>query len=337
MYKLMSYVAFLSAIVSFLVVLLLTPWFISYIKKCGLQVKDMNKKNTPLVPLSGGLVVLAGIIIGSFLFILIRIFWNNSGGLFLNDRNLALLLASLASVIIITVIGFLDDLIIRGNKETSSGLNQWQKPLLTLFAAVPLMAVNAGMSTLTLPFIGTFDFGILYPLVLIPIGVVGASNMVNLFAGFNGLEAGMGIIYITSLGLYAYVNHSFVACLIALVTVASLLAFLYYNWYPAKILPGDSLTYLIGAVVAVIAIVGNLEKAALIISIPFIIEFFLKLRGKFKIKSYGYCKNGKIQSYYTKIYSIPHIFTRTGRFTEKQVVYFCMFISLIFSLLIWVI
>ena len=147
----------------------------------------------------------------------------------------------------------------------------------------------------------------------------------------------MGIIYTGMLALYAFVNERNIAALIALMTFASLVAFYFYNKYPAKILPGDSLTYLLGGVLATVAIVGNIEKAAVIVSIPFFIEFFLKLKGRFKPQSYGYFEKGKVKSFYNKIYSIPHIFTRTGKYTEKQVTYFLIFIELIFSSLIWLV
>jgi len=331
----MMYLPFISAFASFFFVLVFTPWFLRYMKTLGLVVKDMNKKDTPLIPLSGGIIVLAGVIVGVFIFIFFKIFFFKARfGLFLDYKNMSLLLASLISLFILTFIGFLDDIVILGKKETSSGLNQWQKPILTLFAAVPLMAVSTG-TTLDIPFLGIVDFGLIYPLFFIPFGVVGASNMVNLFAGFNGLEAGMGVIYLGMLGLYAYFHNSYVAALIALVTLFSLFAFLYYNSYPAKLFPGDSLTYLLGGVLAVIALVGHMEKVTMIASFPFFIEFFLKLRRKFNAKSYGYYFKGKVKSHYDKIYSLPHFFTRSGKFTEKQVVFFCLLISLFFSSLIW--
>ena len=202
--------------------------------------------------------------------------------MFLDDKNLALLLASLSSILIVTFVGFFDDVLVRKDKVESHGLRQWQRPLLTLLAAFPLMVASVTNNTdLFIPFLGNVDFGIIYPLVLLPIGVVGASNMVNLFAGFNGLEAGMGVIYIGMLGLYAFIHNNFIAALIALMTLFALLGFIFYNWYPAKILVGDSLTYLLGGVVAVIAIVGNMELVTVIASIPFFVEFVLKLRSKF--------------------------------------------------------
>ena len=184
-------------------------------------------------------------------------------------------------------------------------------------------------------FLGRTDIGLLYPLLLVPLGVVIAANMVNMLAGFNGMEAGMGIIYTLSLGLYSLFYGTQVAVIIAFAALGSLIAFFLYNKFPAKILPGDSLTYLLGGVIATIGILGNIERAVIIISIPFAAEFFLKARSRFKAQSYGYEKNGRIQSRYKKIYSIPHLFTRTGQFTEKQITFFMILIELFFCILIW--
>ncbi len=315
----------------------MTKWLIKYLRKIGLVVKDMNKPNTPFIPLSGGLSVMAGVFGGMTLFIFFRTFLPSTTGLIMDNQALLYLFAATTTILIISFVGFIDDLIIDPSRDRSVGLNQWQKPLITLSAAVPLMVVNAGTTTMGIPFFGEVDVGLLYPLLFIPIGVVGAANMVNMLGGFNGLETGMGIIYMGMLGLYAYVHQSYIGAFIALVTFASLIAFWFYNKTPAKILPGDSLTYLLGASLACIAILGNLEKATLIISIPFFIEFLLKARSKFRAQTYGYFKHGKIHSKYKKVYSIPHILSRTGRFTEKQITAFMMLFSLLCSSLIWII
>ena len=199
------------------------------------------------------------------------------------------------------------------------------------------MVVNAGTSRMELPFFGIVDFGILYALLLVPIGFVGASNMVNLLAGFNGLEAGMGIIYLGSLGMYAFVNERYIASLIALMAFTSLIVFYLFNKSPAKILPGDSLTYFLGGTLASIAILGNLEKAALVVSIPFFAEFVLKLRSRLKAQNYGKWVDGKIKTDYKKVYSLTHLFTRKAKFTEKKIVLYFILIEVFFSFLLWVV
>ena len=329
--KFMTILPLISAIVSFLVVLYLTPWLIKYLRRINLTVKDQNKKNTPLIPISGGIAVMAGLFTGIMTYVFFQTFY------FHYNHSTVYLFAGLTTIIMITFVGFIDDLLIK-TKNESSGLKQWQKPALTLAAAIPLMVVNAGASAMWFPMIGRTELGLFYPLILIPIGVIGTANMVNMLAGINGLETGMGIIYIGMLGLYSYINGSEVATLFALLIFAALVAFYIFNKYPAKILPGDSLTYLLGGSIAVIAILGNIERAAIIASIPFFIEFILKWRSKFKAKSYGYYFKGKVKSYHeNKIYSLVHLLTRKGEYTEKQITTFFIVLELIFCLLIWVV
>ena len=64
-------------------------------------------------------------------------------------------------------------------------------------------------------------------------------------------------------------------------------------------------------------------------------EFLLKWRSKFKANSFGYYKNGKLYSKYKKIYSLTHLFLKTGKFTERQIVWFFICGELIISSLIW--
>ncbi|MBI2498646.1 hypothetical protein HYV88_00215 [Candidatus Woesearchaeota archaeon] len=323
---------YLSPIISFIVTLIATPILIRYLNRIGLQVKDQNKENKPLVPISGGLAVISGILVGLMFYIFVLTFVYN------DKTQFGLIFASLTTILLITFIGFMDDLIINKTKDSSVGLKQWQKPFLTIIAAVPLVVINAGVSKMAVPFFGVIDFGLLYPLLLIPIGVVGASNMVNLLAGINGLETGMGLVYFSMLGVYSYYHIRFEAAAISIILVGALIAFYYFNKFPAKILPGDSLTYLLGAAIAVVAIIGNIERAALIVSIPFIFEFLLKARSKFKAQSYGTYINGKIQSLYpNKIYSLIHLMTIKPKFTEKQITYVFIIIMLIISSLIWLI
>lgn len=326
----MKFVLLLSIFIAFFMVYFLSPWFIRYLTRIGLIVKDQHKEGKPLIPLSGGLPVFAGIFFGIMFAIFVQTFYYHS-----TDRLIDLL-AFATALFAITFVGFFDDLLIRKDKEESSGLKQWQKPLLTAIAAVPLMVINAGETVIGIPFFGALDVGLLYPLLLIPIGVIGASNMVNMLAGYNGLEAGLGIIYLSNLSVYAYIHGSEVAALIGAISCAALFAFLFFNWSPAKIFPGDSLTYLLGGVLASMAIIGNIEMAALIVSIPFFIELALKLRGRLKKQGYGmYYKDGKIKSLHDKVYSLPQFFTIDGKFTERQVVLFVCFIQILFSGLIW--
>ena len=328
----------ISTIIAFLVTFFITPYAIRYFRFVKITTKDLHKKNKPLLPSSAGVPLASGIISGLLVYVFIQVFLYGDVG------SCVHVFAALTSILIIMLSGFLDDINssqVRIGKylEGKRGLKAWQKPLLTLPAALPLMVIMAGTHVMSLPFVGSVDFGLLYPLVIIPIGVVGAANMVNMLGGFNGLEAGMGLVYTLGLGIFSYINGSMIAAIVFLTTFGSLLAILRYNFYPAKILPGDSLTYTLGAVVAVGAVIGNIERAAIITMLPFIIQGILKFYSYFKLGHFAsdlgiLQKDNTIKSKYGKhIYSWTHFVMRLSRFTEKQIVLIMMGIQSIFTII----
>lgn len=326
----------LSFSISFLSSLLLTKLIIPFFFSNNIIALDLHKKNKPRIPNSGGIPVCFSLLLGLMFFIAVQTFIYN------NTQKMIYLFASILTIFLITIIGFFDDLnrtdVLSGKKTIRAGLKQWQKPLLTLPAAIPLMAVSAGETTMTIPIIGTINFGYFYPLLLIPLAVVFASNSVNLLGGFNGSEAGMGVIYCSFLGLVALLTNQSIAAIIFFSTVGALLGFLLYNWCPAKILSGDSLTYCLGAVVSSGVIVGNIERAGVIVMTPFFIEFLLKLRHRFKASCLGKMRSdGRLDPPYgKKIYSLTHIVMNLGKLTEKQVTLVLILIQLIFSLIIFI-
>jgi UDP-N-acetylglucosamine--dolichyl-phosphate N-acetylglucosaminephosphotransferase len=322
-------------LISFLVTFFITPKMIKFLSSAGIVSLDLHKKNKPKLPSSGGICVAFGVLSGLLSYIGIQTFVYNQ------QVNAIPLLAVISSVLIVAFVGFLDDINVKRRKvKTKDGTNvkvglpQWLKPLITLPAAIPLMVISAGEASMAVPFFGEINFWIFYPLFLVPLGVVGASNLVNLLGGFNGSEAGTGIVYMLSLGIYGLI-HGSIGAIIFLVSFASLIGFIKYNWFPAKILPGDSLTYLLGSLVAAGVIVGNMEKIGVIVLFPFIIEFFLKARAKFKVSCLGKLrKDGKLDPPYGKnIYSITHILMNLKKLEEKEVTIWLIIITIIFSLI----
>lgn len=310
-------ISILPLAVSFILVMGILPVWIKKAKQIGLLWDDMNKWKSEKVAGSGGMVVIAGFLAGVFVYIAYQVFYLKSEEVFLVE------IMSLISVILILGgIGFIDDLL----GWQHGGLSKRSRIILVGLAAVPLMAIKAGYSVIALPFFGEVNLGLLYPLFLVPLGIIGATTTFNFLAGFNGLEAGQGTIIIFSLGLVAYFTHSVWLFLIAMCMVASLLAFLVYNWFPARVFPGDSLTYGIGGLIAIMSILGNFEKVAVFFFIPYIIETGLKIRGRLKKQSFGKpTEHGTIELRYEKIYGLEHaaIFTlnKLGlRATERKVV-----------------
>ena len=281
-------------LLSFLITLIIIPFWIRKTKQIGLLWEDMNKyirkKN---VAGSGGIAVIAGTLIGIFVYLALGTFY------FKFDGHLTEIFAIIASLFLVTGVGFIDDLF--GWRK--GGLSIRSRWALILFASIPLVVINAGTSTML-----GINFGILYPLILVPIGFLGAVTTYNFLAGFNGLETGQGIILLSSLAIVTFLTGNSWLSLIALCMVAALIAFYTFNKYPAKIFPGDVLTYAVGAMVAMIAILGNIEKIAIFFFIPYFLELLLKSRGRLKKHSFGKPnKDGSLDQPYDKIYGLEHL------------------------------
>ena len=328
----------LAMIISFLTVFLLTPYTKKFLERLEIIGTDQQKPGKPRFATSGGLLVISGMLLGGFFFIAINSF------LLKIPIDLSYLLASYCSILIITMIGLLDDINIRprmgrnkGLKDYRIGLKQWQKPLLTLPAAIPLMSIMAGNSEMALPVIGLIDLGVIYPLLLIPVAVVVVSNATNMLAGMNGLEAGLGFVSLFALGSYALYFNRMEAAVLAFTASFSLLAFLRWNWFPAKFLPGDSLTYLVGASFVSAVIIGNMEKFGIIIFTPWIIESFLKLRSKFRARSLGDLeKDEMLRAPYEKIYSLTHVLMKIRPMKEWKIATILIVFEIIICILTFI-
>jgi UDP-N-acetylglucosamine--dolichyl-phosphate N-acetylglucosaminephosphotransferase len=281
--------------ISFFCTYLVLPFWIRKAKQIGLIWEDMNKPNKEKnVAGSGGITVVIGAMIGIFLYIAIQTFYFKS-----SDGISIKIFAMLSTIFLVAGIGLIDDLF--GWKK--GGLSKRSRIILVLFSAIPLMVINAGQSTMM-----GINFGIWYPLLIIPFGVLGATTTFNFLAGFNGLEASQGILLLSALSIVMYLTGSSWLSVIALCLVASLLAFYIFNMNPAKVFPGDVLTYVIGASIAVIAILGNAEKIALFFFIPYLLETVLKLRGRLDKQSFGKPNpDGSLELPYDKIYGLEHL------------------------------
>ena len=322
----MEYLLLSSILFSFLLSILVLPKWIKISRRVGLTWEDMNKFGHPKnVASSGGIVVIMAFVLGVLSYLALKTF------LFGGQIKALEIFALISVVLILGIVGLTDDLL--GWKN--NGLSIKARLLLAMMASIPLVVINAGTHTMSLFFLGAVNFGILYPLLIIPVAVVGASTTYNFLAGFNGLEAGQGILILSFLSYVSYITGSAWLAVVGLCMVASLIGFYIFNRVPARVFPGDIMTYSIGALIAGMAILGNFEKIALVVFTPYIFEVILKLRGGLEKHSFGIPdKNGWLKMPYDKVYGLEHlailILNKNGKATERKVTYLIHIFQLLF-------
>jgi len=305
-YIIMEIWIFGAILISFILTMYSLPKWIKKCQQVGLLWGDMNKIGGEMnraggnknVAASGGVVVVMSFVLGVLFYIAVRTFILDIDGVGIS------IFALLSVILILALVGFVDDIL----GWTYQGLSIRFRLFLAFAASVPLIVINAGSSIINIPFLGFMDVGFFYPLVLIPLGIAGATTTYNFLAGFNGLESGLGIIILSFLSFVAFLTGSSWLSVVGLCMVASLIVFYFYNKYPAKVFPGDVLTYSIGALIAIMAILGNFEKIAVFVFMLYIVETGLKVRGGLKKQSFGKVNNdGSLDLPYDKIYGLTHL------------------------------
>lgn len=105
--------------------------------------------------------------------------------------------------------------------------------------------------------LGFFSMG------LTVIWIVAIMNLINLIDGLDGLAGGIGLMLMALLAYLAYEGGVAISLILSLGMIGAILGFLFHNFPPAKVYMGDSGAYLIGFVIASLALV-NSEKGTVL-------------------------------------------------------------------------
>lgn len=171
-------------------------------------------------------------------------------------------------------IGFLDDLlsIRRGSNE---GLTTYQKLFMQVLIAIGFFYIymrNGGQTAFVVGTLGIdIELGWLYGLLILFV-LVGGSNAVNLTDGLDGLAGGLSAIAFIAFSLISLVVGFEEIGIFSLILVGSLIGYLTYNTYPAKIIMGDTGSLALGAAMGAIAILTHRELTLLVVAGIFVIE-----------------------------------------------------------------
>ncbi len=311
-------------LLSFVTTFIVTKFLIRQVPKTNFVGIDLHKKEKPKIPELGGISIVSGVVT-SILFLIAVNSFATLKLIFNEELNVIYILAVLGVILMTALVGLIDDIL---------GLRQRYKFLLPFLIALPLMAVKVT----ALHKFSIFGIEIspwIYELILIPIGICAATNLTNTFAGFNGLEAGVGAVasfFLILIGIQ--INNGYVIFL-STILLSSLLAFLFFNWYPSKIFPNDVGTLLIGAMISSIVILGGIEIKGVILLLPHIIDFlFFKLPNKLPSRGWhGELINGKLYCKGKPVHFAQFIMKVFNGIEERNLTLFFIGLEVIFGII----
>ncbi len=227
--------------------------------------KDNRRMHKKPIALMGGAAIITGFAV-TIIFNLLT-----SYGIFTPERSKDLI-GLLAGVVIITIMGVLDDMYT---------LNAKAKLGLQLAAAITTVLISGSIVTrVSNPFSVTtytdLPVFISYPLTIL--WIVGITNAINLIDGLDGLAAGvssisaLSLFFVTILVINPDPTVTVYTAIITVAIAGSTLGFLPYNFNPAKIFMGETGAAFLGFTLGVISIQGTLKSyTAISIAIPLLV------------------------------------------------------------------
>ena len=228
--------------------------------------RHIKKEGTPTL---GGIIFILPTIL-SLIFLYFR------GSININHNLIIIVFVFLAYALL----GFIDDYLII-KRHNNEGLTEIQKLLGQLFIALgfyiiymksghpPVLEVNAfGLNI-------DINFGAFYILFIMFI-MVASSNAVNITDGLDGLAGGLSIISFLCFALIAWNSKWIVGyedmAIFCFILIGSLMGFLMFNTYPAKIFMGDTGSLAIGGALGAVAILTGREFTLILVAGVFVIE-----------------------------------------------------------------
>ena len=173
-------------------------------------------------------------------------------------------------------IGMVDDFA-KIKHDENLGLTALQKLLLQMAVAALFVYVlyrNGSLSTsLYIPFVGcSIHVHPLLYVVLTMFIVVGCVNSVNLTDGIDGLSSSVTLPVMVFFLAAAVARDRLELALLPAALIGGLIAYLFYNWHPAKVFMGDTGSLFLGGVVCAMAIALDMPLILIFVGFVYICE-----------------------------------------------------------------
>ncbi|GAA4655101.1 phospho-N-acetylmuramoyl-pentapeptide-transferase [Anaerocolumna aminovalerica] len=264
----MDFKILIPVLISFVISVILCPVMIPFLKrlKFGQYVRDdgpeshLKKSGTPTM---GGIIILLSIILTSLFYI----------------GKYSDMIPVLFATVGFGVIGFLDDYI-KIVMKRSMGLRAWQKLvgqiLVTSIFGYYLVNYTDVGTKMLIPFTGGLAEGkyletsfLFVPLLFIV--MLGTVNGANFTDGLDGLATSVTLLIATFFSVVAIGTQSGISPITCAVA-GSLLGFLVFNIYPARVFMGDTGSLALGGFVAASAYMLRMPLFILIVGIIYLVE-----------------------------------------------------------------
>lgn len=263
----------IGAIIAFLLSVFVVPIVIYFSKKQGLVDNPGERKiHEHPVPRLGGVAVWLSAML-TFLFLVFLSYYPYG----------SLLSGILLGSSLMFLLGLIDDIYCLDAKF---------KLFIQLSIATIVYCLGIRIEDVYLPFGLSFHLGFLSWFVTTA-WIVGISNAVNFIDGIDGLAGSIISVSAVTLGLItAGMSTGTVSTLIAFILAGAMLAFLSYNFNPAKIFMGDSGALFAGFLLATLSVTGIMQTPSLemwipvlVLSVPIVDITFASIRRILKGKS----------------------------------------------------
>ncbi|MEN8077691.1 MraY family glycosyltransferase [Clostridioides difficile] len=238
----------LATILAFLTVFILTPILMKLAFKYNFTDKPTKrKKHRGEIPLCGGISMFIGFFIAYFI-----VFYNYNF-----DEKYGIFIGAL----LILIIGVIDDYY----KSIGKEFGITPRLIVQLLAAIIVFKSGIAFEGFTNPF--TDQYITLSPIVQFVLTITwifGVTTVINWSDGMDGLAGGLSFISAMTFAATAIILAQPASLLFSLMIAGVVLAFLFYNRYPAKIFMGDSGANFLGFILSIIALDGAFKGATIL-------------------------------------------------------------------------
>jgi UDP-N-acetylglucosamine--dolichyl-phosphate N-acetylglucosaminephosphotransferase len=291
-------------LVPFLFMMLVMPSIIPKLKQKGHYVRDMYKKTLTEVPVNGGLILLLFTI---FSLSVLTLFY----GKVITPINFTIIVV----VVLFALYGLLDDMVNIGRPA---------KLILLYYCAYPLIPFITS-TLLIFPLVGEVDLSIFYLQIIIPTYVPVVANLINMHSGFNGLAPGLSLILLSTLVLKTLMSGTIYNALFFVCLTGALLAYFWFENYPARIFWGNIGALSVGAAIGALIVTQGFIISGFIMLIPHTVNFLMYVYWRLNEQKYPMVKFGSerddgtiaVPNPLTLKWVLPYYF----RMTERQGAY----------------